>query len=181
MSELGQLKDMSASLAAELAADIHPQNEIFDRYGLTAEEGERLLANPIFDDMVDQARKDWHSIKNVKSRVKLKARIAIEEALPTLYKLISDANEPGSARVSAFKELKDIADVVEKTEQGGAEGNRLPSVTIVFGQQTDEPKEMNVQGSKGQPLAPRTMPGLDILDAEVVDDEGEEFEEIKFG
>lgn len=115
------ITELSAALAADLAAEIYPQDVIFNNHGISPEAGEELLSQPWFAAMVAQAKRDWDALDNVKDRIRIKAQITLEEAIPTMYGLISDKNTPGAARVAAFKEMKEIAGMgMKEGAEGGA-------------------------------------------------------------
>jgi hypothetical protein len=111
MDGLSQINvaELSAALAADLAAELYDHETVFKNHGLSLEVGQSLLAQPWFRAMVEQARRDWDALDNTKDRIRAKAQIALEESIPTVYGLISDKNTPGAARVAAFKEMKEIA------------------------------------------------------------------------
>jgi hypothetical protein len=109
--------DFSAALAADLAAGIYDHATIFTNHGMSPEAGAELLLQPWFASMVEQARRDWESIDNVRDRIRIKAQITLEEALPTLYTLITDKSNPAAARVAAFKEVKEVAGMSAKENE----------------------------------------------------------------
>lgn len=132
--------DFSAALAADLAAELYDQETVFANHGISLAEGEFLLSQPWFKTMVDTAKRDWEGIGNVKDRIRIKAQITLEEALPTIYALIADHNTPGAARVAAFKELKEVAGMGARESDGGGasyvpiqiflDGRENPPVTV---------------------------------------------------
>jgi hypothetical protein len=134
MPELDQLKDLSASLAAELAADLLPASEVFKKFGYTDADAKRMMADDRFIAMIQDARSEWASIKNSKQRLRIKARLALEEAIPVLFEMVNDWELPAPARVAAFKELKDASAIASAgAEEQAGSGSGLPSVTIYLG------------------------------------------------
>jgi hypothetical protein len=109
--------DFSAALAADLAAEIYDRDTIFVNHGLSPVAGEELLKAPWFSAMVEQARRDWGALDNVRDRIRIKAQITLEEALPTVYALINDKTAPAAARVAAFKEVKEVAGMSAKENE----------------------------------------------------------------
>lgn len=162
MPGLDQLKDFSPLLAVDLASEIWGQTEVFRRHGLTEAEGEQLLGSTWFQEMLREARAEWTSLRGSKQRVKLKGQIALEEAIPLIYELITDSAIPATARVAAFKELKDVSGVSIGVAEGGPAGSGLPSVTIYLGTPTEGPTVI-VEGKKVA-KEPETIEGLEILE-----------------
>lgn len=136
----------SAALAFELASGLRPPLAVASDYGLNEAQLRELLDNPRFAEMVREARKEWESASNTQARIRMKARMAVEESLPTLFDVISDPAVAGAARISAFRELREIADVVAQP-QAVAPGASLPPITIVF---NGAPEGVTINGR--QPL-----------------------------
>lgn len=126
------LDDMSSALALDLAAEIYDKATIFDRHGIAEADGEELLEQPWFQQMVASAKAEWDSIGNSKERIQIKARLAVEEAIVEMYALLRDPKVPAAARVGAFKELKEIAGVVPR-ENPLASTAAGASISIIFG------------------------------------------------
>tara|TARA_R110000772_G_scaffold235182_3_gene346797 strand:+ start:13406 stop:13945 length:540 start_codon:yes stop_codon:yes gene_type:complete len=130
MNEIGQINsDMSAALAVDLASDIWPEAVVLQNHGLDPMAGATLLQSPWFKKMLDQARSDWGAISNAKQRIRLKAQVAIEEGIADVYAILSDKATPAAARVSAFKELKDLSGAGGPVNDGGSAATG-PSVNI---------------------------------------------------
>jgi hypothetical protein len=167
MNALSQLNvvDFSAALAADLAAEIYPQDVTFVNHGLSIEQGMELLQQPWFAAMVEQARRDWASVDNVRDRIRIKAQITLEESLPTLYTLITDRNNPAAARVAAFKEIKEVAGMSAKEIEPAA--GFIP-VQIYLGKPGDEPITIS-PGSYTK--------GNSVIEIEDLEDEVDEAEE----
>jgi hypothetical protein len=125
------LGDPSAGLAYELALGLRPPLAVAADYGVDEAGLRALLDNPRFADMVREARKEWESAHNTAARIRIKARMAVEESLPTLFDVVQDPAVAGAARVNAFRELREIADVAAPPNVP-APGSSLPPITIVF-------------------------------------------------
>jgi len=160
MQEIRQLKELSSALAAELAAGIDESKVIFARFGVDPLRAVQLLKSEWFKDMVRVAKADWNGITNAKARVRLKARLALEESLPDIYAIVVDPKQSPVARVSAFRELKDLASVAQ-TQEAISPVAGLPSVTIVLG---DRAPDITID-AKVTPSDPHpsVFPGLDML------------------
>ena len=129
MNAVSQISsEMSSALALDLAAGIWPENQVFANHGMDPIYGAALLKQEWFRKMVDEAKREWSSINSAKERIKLKSQIAVEQSLDKMYGIVADPNTPAAARVSAFKELKDVAGVAAQ-EQGGPASN-APTVNI---------------------------------------------------
>lgn len=149
-------------LAADIAADIWDPDVIFERHGISDSQRLALLGSDWFQAMIQEAKTEWSSLKNSKARVRLKGQLALEEAIPTIFQMINDIEVPATARVAAFKELKDLSGVAGAVMEGSV-GNGLPSVTIYLG--TPE-KTVTIAGSKQQNVEEAiTLPGLEILES----------------
>jgi hypothetical protein len=167
MSSVEQLKDLSPTLAAELAADLIPSDQIFAKHGMTMEQGFQLMTLGWFRDMVDEAKKEWSSLKSSKQRLRLKGQLALEEAIPEIYRLIHDSDIPGAARVAAFKELINVSGMAA-AETGASGATGLPSVTIYLGSPGTQGSSVTIQGATSnapsQVEEAEVLPGLEILD-----------------
>jgi len=162
MDALSQMNvvDYRASLAADLAADLYDQETVFRNHGLSLEAGKALLAQPWFEAMVAQARRDWGALDNVRDRIRTKAQIALEDSIPTVYGLIHDKTTPGAARVAAFKEMKEIAGMGAKEEGSG--GPAFIPIQIFLDGSASAPVTIRPQ---------RDYPGGNAEDAELGDEE----------
>lgn len=171
MPSIEQLKDLSPTLAAELAADLIPSEQIFAKHGMTMQQGFQLLTLDWFREMVADAKKEWASIKSSKQRLRLKGQLALEEAIPEIYRMIHNEEIPGAARVAAFKELINVSGVAASTEGVGSTTG-LPSVTIYLGGPGDQGPTVTVQAASRVEEA-EVLPGLEVLrkpDATPVED-----------
>lgn len=105
------LNDLSAQVAAEIAAGLSTPQEVCARYGISPEQWETMRVNPLFRDMVSAAIKEFKGDLNAKKRIALKAAIAAEDSLPELYAMVYDRTIPANARIDAHKQLSDLAEV----------------------------------------------------------------------
>ena len=136
MADLKRLESLSAALAADLASGLQTASEVFDRHGISETEARSMLRDPSFMQMVKQFAAEWSHVKNTKSRLRLKAQLALEESMLSIFKVVT-GNDPAAARVAAFKELKQLAGMDEVDEVKSA-GTGLPSVVIYLGGDKDE-------------------------------------------
>jgi hypothetical protein len=167
MTSINQLKDLSPSLAMDLASEIWPPEKVFERHGVNTADMVRLMTAPWFVEMVEDARREWTSLKNSKQRVRLKGQLALEESIPTLYGMINDIDLPAQARVAAFKELKDLSGVALGAVEPMTGMAGLPSVTIYLG--SPDGPSVTIEGAKSTKTIEEAeeipiLEGLDILD-----------------
>lgn len=162
MDSLSQMNvaDYSAALAADLAADLYEREVVFKNHGMSMAQGLELLAQPWFKAMVDQAKRDWDALDNVKDRIKTKAQIALEDSIPTVYGIIADKTTPGAARVAAFKEMKEIAGMGAKESEGQGQvfvpiqifldGREAPPLVFTPGNPSERPGGAQRQFAGGE-------------------------------
>ena len=108
MTELLPTRDLAPILARDLAQDLYTMEDLIERHGLTRAMIRKLLKSKTFKAMVTAARGEWASPGNAKNRAQLKAQLAIEEAIPDLYAIVTDKEEAAPARVSAFSQLREV-------------------------------------------------------------------------
>jgi len=102
------------ALATELAVKLLPTEEVLAQFGLTADQLRGILQDKQFRQMVLQIRADWNAATNSKERVRLKAALSVEENLLTMHRIVNDSDMHPSARIDAFKQLKELADVAPR-------------------------------------------------------------------
>lgn len=120
--------DFTATIAAELAAQIHEPAAIFEKFGLNEEESKALLTTPRFQALVKQAHAEWRALDNTEKRVRYKALIAVEELMPTLFSLVADKDNPAASRNETFKSFMKLA-ALDRTDIEAQKGQQF-SITI---------------------------------------------------
>lgn len=90
-------------LAAGLAKGVEDSELLIERLGFTPAEYEELAQTRTFRNILNQAMSEWEGAGNTHKRIKLKAAINIEQALPSFYHAMVDKTEPLSSRVKAFE------------------------------------------------------------------------------
>jgi hypothetical protein len=104
----------------------------------------KLMKDPAFQRMVKQAQGEWNAADNAKNRIQLKAQIALEETILTLFSIANDQDAPAAARVTAIKEMKSLAGIKEDdTPTGPSTG--LPQVLIYLNSDQDEPIDITAK------------------------------------
>lgn len=129
------LSNLSAQVAAELAAGLSSEETLRERFNLSEAQWEALQDNPVFKRMLHEAQETLSGPLNAKQRIRLKAGIAFEETIPTLYRMIHDRDLAGAARMEAAKLLAKVSEVDrgDPDESGNPAGNGF-SITINLGE-----------------------------------------------
>jgi hypothetical protein len=63
----------------------------------------------MFRQMLREAQEEWEGARNTHKRIKLKAAVNIEEALPHFYQAMTSDKEPLSSKVKAFEVVARVA------------------------------------------------------------------------
>lgn len=82
-----------------------------------------LLQQPSFRGLVATLRNDIYGKGDTRGRVRRKAAVAAEAALPFLVQLAHDLNVAPNVRLAAFTELAKISGVTPKAGSGSSEDN----------------------------------------------------------
>ena len=122
---------LRASLAAELAVGLLPLPDILKRFDMTSEQLRQLLKVPEFRGMVSQYKREWHEAANAKERIRLKAAVMVEENLIELHRIFNDIELNPTARMDAFKQMTNLADV-QPSKDASASGPRF-NLTLNLG------------------------------------------------
>lgn len=96
-------------LAAGLVRGIEEPETVLDRCGFTAGDYTELSETRMFRQMLIEAQEEWEGARNTHKRIKLKAAVNIEEALPHFYKAMTNDKEPLSSKVKAFEVVARVA------------------------------------------------------------------------
>jgi hypothetical protein len=113
------------SLALEIVKNIRDAPEILRQFGISEHEYGDLADTSVFKDMLRQAQAEWGGAGNTQERVKLKAAVLVEEALPDMYGQLTNKEEPLSSRVALLQTLSKLGGLGQQvlTPQGGTPGN----------------------------------------------------------
>lgn len=136
-----------ARLARELAQDIIEPDQIRRAFDLTTDQFEKILEDNNFQRMLREMIRDWNSASGVGERVKLKAATAVEVALDTMFRDITDRTLPLNQRVEAVKLLAKLGELSDRGDIIGAAGvGSGVSININLGVPGDgqPPKVVNV-------------------------------------
>lgn len=119
-------------LSREIAKDIHPIENILERFGITPELWADISKLPMFTSLLQSEIEAWNAAANTPERIKAKSLSFIEEVLPELYERAHDPREPLSAKVELVKTIGRFANIGNDKGDGLGVGERL-SVTINLG------------------------------------------------
>lgn len=114
------LSNLSAHIAAELAAGLSDAAAVRERYGISQAQWDILKKSPVFRNMLSDAMKSLSGDLNAGNRIQKKADIVLEDAIPAYDSMIHDAAIPAQARIDAGKLLAQLAGRTAKTGEGGA-------------------------------------------------------------
>ena len=136
MTTAPSIEGIAPALARDLAQDFYLHEEIAERHGLTVDIIQRLLNSKSFQRMVTAAKGEWAAVGNSKTRATLKAQLAVEEALPDLFRIIQDEKEAAPARVAAFAQLKEVGQFEKAPPERPGAGGPGFAITINLGAQS---------------------------------------------
>jgi len=132
------------TLVIELVAGLATPSEIFARHSIPPEQIPGLLRSDIFKSMLREAKAEWSGDHNADTRIRAKARIALEELLIPQFAMAQDKCIPAAARNDAVKLFKSLAGM-DKTELAGDGGERFV-VNITLGNPTSTPETIVIDG-----------------------------------
>jgi hypothetical protein len=96
-------------LANGIVRSIQTPEEILARLDLTTSDYAELSETRMFRQMLRQAQDEWEGASNTHKRIKLKAAVNIEQALPHFYQEMINPKEPLSSKVKAFEVVSRVA------------------------------------------------------------------------
>lgn len=143
VSEFNAVGDTDSRLAVELAVQLRPVAEILNTYSLSRSELAAKLKDPMFRDMVKQAKTLWSSDLSVKERIRLKSQILVEDSLLEVFSMFHNRDNALPARMDAFKQLTRVAEVDQPERGKGDTGSRF-TVSINLG---DNHQPVVIEGS----------------------------------
>lgn len=135
VGEFNAVSDTDSRLAIEIAVQLRPINEILVAYSTTRSELAAKLKDPMFRDMVKQAKSIWSSDLSIKERIRLKSQILVEDSLLSIFSIIHGPDNAIPAKLDAFKQLARVAEVDSPERAKGDIGTRF-TVQINLGDTT---------------------------------------------
>lgn len=133
VSEFNALSDSDSRLAVEIAVQLRPVPEILKQYNISRKDLVRKLKDPMFRDMVKQAKSLWHSDLSVKERIRLKSQVLVEDSILEIFSIIHNKDNAIPARLDAFKQLARVAEVDAPDRSNADTGSRF-TVSINLGE-----------------------------------------------
>lgn len=134
-----QQEQLWRSLAASLAKDILPGEEVVKAHGLTNEEYQRIASHPVFQAILLEEMKVWVSADNTPERIRLKYLSMIEQSAPEFFAAMVDDKYSLADRTRVLQTIMKGAgigqDNMEAAKVAASQGNRV-SIVINMGDQT---------------------------------------------
>lgn len=135
VSDFNAVGDTDSRLAIELAVQIRPVAELLNCYNISRSELSVKLKDPLFRDMVKQAKSLWHSDLSIKERIRLKSQVLVEDSLLSIFQIVHGPDNAIPAKLDAFKQLARVAEVDQPERGKGETGTRF-TVAINLGDST---------------------------------------------
>lgn len=127
------------SLAASLAKDILPGEEVIRAHGLTQAEYNRISQHPVFRAILVDEMKLWASAENTPERIRLKYLSMVEQSAPEFFAAMVNEKESLADRTRVLQTIMKGAGIGQETMDAAkiaaANGNRV-SITINMGDVT---------------------------------------------
>lgn len=142
------LEHMSPLICMEIAAGLSSVEGVKEKYEISEAQWLRLEKNPTFLSMMKEARLAFSGDANAGARIKKKAEVLLEEALPILYRLMSSPEASTATVIDVVKQLTVLAEKGGRAggqQAGGAAGGGF-NVHIDI-RTHDEPKQVVIQGN----------------------------------
>lgn len=105
------LVHLSPLICMELAAGLNTPEGVREKYNISEEQWLRLKGNPTFVNMMKEATLAFAGDMNAGKRIAKKAEVLLEEALPILYRLMSNPEASTATVIDVVKQLKEIAGI----------------------------------------------------------------------
>jgi len=133
VNEFNSISDSDSRLAVEIAVQLRPVPEILKQYDISRKDLVRKLKDPMFRDMVRQAKSLWNSDLSVKERIRLKSQILVEDSILEIFSMVHNRDNAIPARLDAFKQLARVAEVDSPDRSNADTGSRF-TVSINLGE-----------------------------------------------
>lgn len=106
-----------AALVRDVAVQLEDMPVILKKHGLSRQQYDSLAGNQFFQNVLQEAVKNWHSPQSTKERVALGALLALEDALPRIAARMTAGREDLADVVETAKLFADLAGISPKTTQ----------------------------------------------------------------
>jgi hypothetical protein len=139
-------------LAHEIVKNIRDASDVLAEFGLSEAQYAEIAETSTFKTMLRQAAAEWEAAGNTSERVRLKSATLIEQALPDLYKELTNRSEPLSSRVSLVQTLAKIAGLGQQAAAPQGKGNVF-KLTINTSGHRSEPRTITIESNVIEPPA----------------------------
>ena len=124
--------------------DIRELDEVLAAFQMTPAQFEAIRTDKRFDRMLQACITEWSSAVNSEQRIKMKAAVALEEAILPLFTAVTDTDQPLNHRVEGIKTLAKLSGMDDKA---AGPSNAGFSITINMGAGI-APKVINAQANQ---------------------------------
>lgn len=139
------LVHLSPLICMELAAGLSTPEGVREKYNISEEQWLRLKGNPTFVNMMKEATLAFAGDMNAGKRIAKKAEVLLEEALPILYRLMSNPEASTATVIDVVKQLKEIAGIGVR---GGAAAAAVgPGFNVQIEIHTSGKQGVTIQGN----------------------------------
>jgi hypothetical protein len=142
-------------LASGLIRGIEEPETVMSRCGFSPGDYTELCETRMFRQMLTEAQEEWEGARNTHKRIKLKAAVNIEEALPHFFQAMTDPKEPLSSKVKAFEVVSRVAGLgnPEPVAAGNGQffkleinlGGGVPSLVLQNGRVDDQIENVTIE------------------------------------
>lgn len=119
-----------AQLIWELVAKISDPADVLRRYGLTSSDLRRKMKDQMFRAAFREARAVWDSDLNVEERIKVKARMMVEDGILDVFQILKSSDMIPAMRLEAFEKLLKAGDLGPKKDKDS--GGKPFSIVMNF-------------------------------------------------
>jgi len=141
-----ELKHLSASICAELAAGLSDADGIKKKYNIDDKQWNLLRKSHVFRKMLKEALEKFAGDMNAGRRITVKSEIALEDSIPTLYGMIHDREVPSAQRIDGVKTLAMLAGRTQKTADGGGAATSGFNINIQIQTGEEKPSGIVIEG-----------------------------------
>lgn len=130
-----ELKHLSATICAELAAGLSDAEGVREKYEITQPQWERLKTSKPFRNMLKDAIVEWSGDLNAGKRITKKSEIILEDSLHILYEIAHSDDKPSQQRIDSIKQMAQLAgrNTRDAAAGSGGEGRAVINIHIDTG------------------------------------------------
>jgi len=127
-----------AALVRDVAVQLEDMPVILKKHGLSKQQYDSLAGNQFFQNVLQEAVKNWHSPQSTKERVALGALLALEDALPRIAARMTAGREDLADVVETAKLFADLAGIGPKQNQQVQPSGEKFSININLGSDVEQ-------------------------------------------